>query len=261
MSAVEIFTLLIPATYVVMLAWERLFPARPLPPVRGWTVIGFVFLIANGLVAALTPLLLPADWLEAHRLLDLGGLGVVGGTVVGYLVVSLVSFVWHRSAHAFGPMWRLTHQIHHAPARVDISGSNLFHPIEMIAFTLIGLFTTTLLLGLDPVAAAATGYVAAFYGMFQHWNVRTPRWLGYVIQRPESHSWHHERGVHARNYADFPLWDMLTGGFHNPADFAPETGFDAPADRRLLAMLAFADVNAPTAGAGSRGQTRAAGAA
>ena len=27
--------------------------------------------------------------------------------------------------------------------------------------------------------------VAAFYGMFQHWNVRTPQWMGYLIQREE----------------------------------------------------------------------------
>ena len=52
--------------------------------------------------------------------------------------------------------------------------------------------------------------------MFQHWNVKTPRWLGYIIQRPESHGLHHELGVHARNYSDFPLWDMLMGTFVNP---------------------------------------------
>lgn len=256
MSAIEIFSLLVPGTYIIMLVVERLFPARALPPVKGWTVIGLVFLILMGLVGALTPLLIPQSWLERHRILDLSGLGVIGGTVVGYVVVSFLSFVWHRLAHAFSPMWRLTHQIHHAPVRVDISGSNLFHPTEMIAFTMIGLFTTVILLGLDPVAAAATGYVAAFYGMFQHWNVRTPRWLGYLIQRPESHSWHHERGVHARNYADLPIWDILAGSFFNASDFASETGFDAPADGRLLSMLAFADVNAPVAGPGSLGQTR-----
>jgi len=55
---------------------------------------------------------------------------------------------------------------------------------------------TVFLLGLDPLAAAIIGYVGAFYGLFQHWNVRTPRWLGYVIQRPEAHCHHHELNVH-----------------------------------------------------------------
>ena len=78
------------------------------------------------------------------------------------------------------------------------------------------LFVTVIVLGLDPLAAALVGYVAAFYGMFQHWNVRTPRWLGYFIQRPEAHCEHHRLGVHANNYGDLPLWDMLFGTLPQP---------------------------------------------
>ena len=66
--------------------------------------------------------------------------------------------------------------------------------------------------------------MSAFYALFQHWNVRTPRWLGYIIQRPESHGLHHELGVHARNYSDFPLWDILMGTFVNPASFDGDVG-------------------------------------
>lgn len=103
---------------------------------------------------------------------------------------------------------------------------------------------TTLVLGLDPAAAAATAFVAQFYASFQHLNVRTPRWLGYLIQRPESHFVHHARGVHGFNYADLPLWDLLFGTFRNPARFgAGEVGFEAPADGRYGAMLAFRDVS------------------
>jgi len=115
---------------------------------------------------------------------------------------------------------------------------------------------TTIILGLDPLAAAITGYIASFYSFFQHLNVRTPRWLGYVIQRPESHCIHHQRGVHAFNYADLPVWDMLFGSFRNPAAFEGDVGFDAPADKRFGAMLAFADVNAPLEGPNSLGRAR-----
>jgi len=118
---------------------------------------------------------------------------------------------------------------------------------------LLQLFVTVLVLGLDPLAAALTGVVAALHGIFQHWNVHTPRWIGYFVQRPEAHCLHHERGVHGRNYSDFPLWDMLFGSFDNPASFSGECGFDAPADRRLGAMLAWQDVNEPTLGSHSRG--------
>ena len=44
------------------------------------------------------------------------------------------------------------------------------------AQVLLQVFATLIVLGLDPLAAALTGVVAAFCGMFQHWNLHTPRW-------------------------------------------------------------------------------------
>ena len=260
MSAVDFFGLLVPVTYLAMLAIEARFPARPFPPIAYWRLKGFAFLIVQGLLATLTPLLIPEHWLAEHRLLDLHGLGVIGGAALGYAVVSLASYAWHRSAHSFPLMWRTFHQIHHSPQRVDMSGAALFHPLETIVFLLIGMVTTTLLLGLDPLAAALTGYIAAFYGYFQHMNIRTPPWLGYLIQRPEAHCIHHQRDVHAYNYGDLPIWDILFGTFRNPASFEGDAGFDQPASGRLGAMLAFTDVNEASAGADTLGRTRSQGA-
>ncbi|HVZ02974.1 MAG TPA: sterol desaturase family protein [Dongiaceae bacterium] len=257
MSAVDLFGLLVPVTFLVMLGVEALFPARSFPPIRFWRLQGIGFLLMAGILASTVPLLIPEDWLARHRLMDLTGLGIIGGAAIGYLVVSLVSYLWHRSAHTFPVMWRLFHQIHHSPQRMDMAGANLFHPLELSAFILIGTLTTTLVLGLDPVAAALTGYIANFYSYFQHMNVRTPRWLGYVIQRPEAHCIHHQRDVHAWNYGDLPVWDMLLGTYRNPETFAGEVGFDAPAARRVGAMLAFVDVNRPISGPNSLGRKTA----
>jgi sterol desaturase/sphingolipid hydroxylase (fatty acid hydroxylase superfamily) len=254
MSTVDFFGLLIPVTFLAMLGIESLAPARAFPAIRLWRLRGIAFLGMAGILASTVPLLIPEDWLLRHRVMDLTGLGVIGGAVAGYLVVSCFSYVWHRSAHTFPVMWRLFHQIHHSPQRMDMSGANLFHPLELTAFILMGTLTTTLLLGLDPVAAALTGYIAQFYGYFQHMNVRTPAWLGYLIQRPEAHCLHHQRDVHAWNYGDLPVWDLLLGTWRNPKDFAGAVGFDAPATSRMAAMLAFADVNAPSSGPNSLGR-------
>jgi sterol desaturase/sphingolipid hydroxylase (fatty acid hydroxylase superfamily) len=55
---------------------------------------------------------------------------------------------------------------------------------------------------------------------------------------------HHAREVHAYNYGDLPVWDLLFGTFENPAAYGTgDVGFDAPADRRYGAMLAFRDVS------------------
>lgn len=256
MDAVDIVGLLIPVTYLLMLAVERVWPARQFPPRRGWAWLGILFLILIATVGTVVPLLLPLEWMTAHRWIDGTRLGVVGGTVVGYVVLSAVLYAYHRTVHSVPLLWRATHQIHHSPQRVDISGSVLFHPLEMVLQVLLQLFATVIVLGLDPLAAALTGYVAAFYGMFQHWNVHTPQWLGYLIQRPEAHCEHHRKGVHANNYGDLPIWDLLLGTFRNPAHFDGECGFEAPVDRQVGAMLALRDVNESAYGSGSLGINR-----
>jgi sterol desaturase/sphingolipid hydroxylase (fatty acid hydroxylase superfamily) len=249
----ETVPLLIPLAYFIGLATEARWPARPFPPRRGWRWLGVGFLALVATIGTAVPLLLPLDWMAAHRWLDGTRLGVAGGTAVGWLVLSFVTFAYHRAAHAWSPLWRISHQIHHSPQRVDISGSALFHPFEMVMQVLMQLFVTVIVLGLDPLAAALVGVIAALAGIFQHWNVHTPRWLGVLIQRPEAHCEHHRKGVHAHNYGDLPVWDMLFGTFRNPANYIGECGFEAPADRRLLAMLALQDVNRPVYGPASAG--------
>lgn len=253
METIDIIALLVPVTYFVMLAIEKLWPARAFPPRNGWQWVGITFLILGATIGTVTPLLIPGEWLEAHRWLDGTRLGVAGGAIVGYVLFEGIVYAWHRSAHNAGFLWRGFHQFHHGPRRVDIPGAVVFHPLETIVYTLLQIFVTVIVLGLEPLAAALVAFMFAFNGYFQHWNVRTPQRLGYFIQRPESHCVHHRLGVHYYNYSDFPPWDMLFGTFRNPPQYMGECGFEAGADMRMGAMLVFADVNAPLYGPGSLG--------
>jgi sterol desaturase/sphingolipid hydroxylase (fatty acid hydroxylase superfamily) len=253
METADLIPLLIPIFYSAMLAVEWRWPARSFPARPAWRWIGIGFLLLIATTGAVVPLLLPLDWLAAHRWQDGTRLGIAGGTLAGWVILSALAYTYHRACHSVPLMWRLLHQVHHSPQRVDISGSALFHPLEMVAQTLLQLFVTVIVLGLDPVAASLVGVVAAFHGMFQHWNIHTPRWIGYFIQRPESHCEHHRLGVHANNYGDLPWWDLLLGTFRNPPAFTGECGFESPADRRMGAMLAWIDVNQPLYGGANRG--------
>jgi len=244
---------LVPVTYFIFLITERLWPARRFPPRKGWQWVGVVFLVVIGTVSTVVPLVVPAQWQSAYRLIDGSRLGVLGGTIVGFVVLELAIYAWHRSAHRVGFLWRGFHQLHHSPNRVDIPGSVVFHPLEMLVQVALQLTVTVWVLGLDPLAAALVGYLIAANGMFQHWNVRTPQWLGYLIQRPEAHCVHHRLGLHSYNFADLPVIDMLFGTFRNPREFRGECGFEAGADRRIGAMLAFADVNEAVYGPSSFG--------
>jgi sterol desaturase/sphingolipid hydroxylase (fatty acid hydroxylase superfamily) len=63
--------------------------------------------------------------------------------------------------------------------------------------------------------------------------------------RPEAHGLHHERGIHAYNYANVPLWDVVFGTYRNPAGFPEHYGFWQGASSRMGAMLVGRDVGHP----------------
>jgi sterol desaturase/sphingolipid hydroxylase (fatty acid hydroxylase superfamily) len=245
MKTEDLVGMLILGTWLGMLGLEALFPARAYPRVRGWRWWGALsFLVLMSLNAGL-PLLLPAVFFE-HSLLKLAELPIAVGAVLGLVVNTGVGYVYHRFCHRFDFMWRWFHQLHHSAPRLDIASSTMFHPFEITAYVMLQMVVLVPVLGLSPEAAAFAGYLGALYSLFQHWNVRTPRWLGYVIQRPESHGVHHEQGVHAYNYGDLPLWDLLFGTFRNPRQFTGNVGFGADQHRRVGSMLIGRDVSLGT---------------
>lgn len=227
------------AVVPLLLALEWWRPARPQPRPAGWGWIGAAFFLTYAAVMVAVPQLLPAAWFQAS-LLPGAELGVLGGALVGHLSVTLVSYGWHRAAHASPTLWRLFHQMHHAPRRLDVASALIVHPSEMTFYTVMPMVVTTAVLGLDPVAASAVGLLGVINGVSQHANVRTPRWLTWFVQRPEAHSIHHE--VHAFNYADFPLWDRLFGTYREGVGFRPGCGFPPAQSRRWWAMACFRDV-------------------
>jgi sterol desaturase/sphingolipid hydroxylase (fatty acid hydroxylase superfamily) len=162
------------------------------------------------------------------------------------VAVSLVGYVWHRLRHAVPFLWRF-HQLHHSAERLDVSGAFLFHPLETVVMAFLVSVTSASLLGVSADAAALAGSISFFNACFQHANVRTPRWLGYVIQRPESHSVHHARGVHAFNYTDMPIFDVLFGTFKNPDAHEANLGFFDGGSRQVGRMLLALDATRPPA--------------
>ncbi len=238
-------SLAVMAIYAALIAAEALFPARPLPHVRAWPVKGLAAFFAYLFVSTYLPLAW-SDSLAPFQLVDLSALGTWGGAAIGLLVYEAGVYAWHRGMHASTPLWRAFHQMHHSAERIDTWGAFWFSPLDMIGFTAVASLALTLV-GFTPEATTIVLLASTFLTVFQHANVRTPRWLGYVVQRPESHSHHHGRGVHARNYADLPVFDLLFGTFHNPRDFAAESGFYDGASSRLVDMLVFRDVSSPRA--------------
>jgi sterol desaturase/sphingolipid hydroxylase (fatty acid hydroxylase superfamily) len=241
-----IVSVLIPLVFVLMLVVERLFPAKRLPPVRFWLAKGIAFFLLNAVANALIPLGVAAAF-GGRSLLHLVWLGTAGGAVVSFLVGDFFGYWVHRTMHTYPRLWRWTHQMHHSAERMDLSGLGYAHPLDLLLS--FGLPTVAgQVLGFSPDAAALGGLLGYLMVVLQHSNIRTPAWLGYVIMRPEAHGLHHEREIHAYNYAIAPLWDVVFGTYRNPAGFPEHYGFWQGASSRMGAMLFGRDVGRPDIG-------------
>lgn len=212
---------------------------------RGWRVRGVIVTVA----AVWLSITIATGWatlLGDFSLYDLSGLGTALGAVVGILVYELVHYWYHRAVHRFDWLWRLAHQMHHSAESVDAFGAYYLHPVDVFFFTTWASLVFVPILGLSGEATAIAAVFLTFNAMFQHANIKTPRWLGYIIQRPESHCVHHGRGIHHYNYSDVPLWDMIFGTFVNPHHGDEmDAGFYNGGSTRIPEMLMFQDVSVP----------------
>jgi sterol desaturase/sphingolipid hydroxylase (fatty acid hydroxylase superfamily) len=141
-------------------------------------------------------------------------------------------------------LWRVFHQVHHSPQRIEIITSFYKHPLEIVVNGVLSSAILYLLVGLGPDAAAGAVALSGLAELFYHWNVPTPHWLGYLFQRPESHCVHHQEGLHSYNFSDLPVWDMLFGTFRNPRRWDARCGFGPEREPLLGQMLLGTDVNA-----------------
>jgi len=157
--------------------------------------------------------------------------------LIGYLSITFLYYWWHRARHEVPILWNLFHQIHHSPARLEIVTSFYKHPLEITVNGLLSSWILHSLLGISPASAATVVMITGIAELFYHWNIRTPYWLGYFFQRPESHRVHHQSGLHRNNYSDLPIWDILFGTFHNPKKSPQHTGFDNKQEIQLKEML------------------------
>ena len=234
--------LAIPASFLVFLGFEALAPSRrEMPEIRHWRLIGLAGFALTLVIYVGAPLLI-VPLLPPMALVDLNKWDNWAAVPV-WMLTTFFGYWAHRTMHYFDVLWRAGHQLHHGVARVDISSAMIFHPVDsLVQGVLCGLLAAGMTNATAHAAAWAGlwGFVVALY---QHWNIRTPAWTGWIIQRPEAHMLHHERDVHARNFGDMPLWDRIFGTYGQPVDRTVELGFEPGRARRWLAMMAMVDVN------------------
>ena len=233
--------IIILAATVVFFALERLLPGRDLPEAPGWYARA-AFLNACQVSIVLLAGVAWNRWLQGASVFHLAGLmpSWLEG-LFGWFIGTFVFYWWHRVRHDVNFFWRVCHQIHHSPSRIEMMTAFYKHPVEIAADSVImsGLMFT--LLGASTTGAAWYNVFAVLGEYFYHSNLRTPRWVGYFLQRPEHHSIHHQLDLHRFNYGDITWWDRLFGTFREAEEFAPRCGFPDGHESSLGQMLLFRD--------------------
>jgi sterol desaturase/sphingolipid hydroxylase (fatty acid hydroxylase superfamily) len=237
---------------VVLLAFagcfilERMTPGWILPEIKSWPWRALAINAVQLGVVVLAGVSWE-HWLAGGSVFHLSRhLSAAAGGLLAYFLATFVFYWWHRWRHEVDWLWRVFHQIHHSPRRLEVITSFYKHPLEMVVNSMLGSLLVYALLGLSPAAGGIYTLCTALGEFFYHTSVRTPHWVGYVFQRPEMHRIHHQYGRHKNNYGDITWWDMAFGTYENPTEWLHTCGFDAAREEQLLPMLAFRDVHQST---------------
>lgn len=225
---------------------EKAIPNQNLPQVPGWwgrairsCMFRLLMVVLISYLYYITPVLKDFHVVNLSAYLS----PFVGG-IVGYLVGTFFDYWTHRFRHNNYFLWLGVHQIHHAPSRIQTVTSFYKHPTENILEVFVIAIISVALLGLDPIGAAWVQFWVILVNLIYHTNIKTPRWMGYFIQRPEMHLIHHARSVQYYNFADLPIWDILFGTFRNPEPPYPgPCGFADLAELKTIPMLEFQEVD------------------
>ena len=222
---------------------ERLIPGWKLPKIKTWPVrVVLINLIQMGVVIIAGYSW--EIWLSSWSFFHLSNyVSVWSGGLIAYFIATFVFYWWHRARHEYDFLWLSFHQIHHSPQRLEVITSFYKHPAEMIVNSLIGSLLVYTILGLSLEAGVIYTACTAIGEFFYHTNIKTPRWVGYIFQRPEMHRIHHKFNSHKNNYGDIVWWDMLFGTYENPKEWLHTCGFTPEREEQLFKMLAYKDVH------------------
>ncbi|WP_306253638.1 sterol desaturase family protein [Parvularcula sp. IMCC14364] len=165
--------------------------------------VSALFVVPLSLWASGNPLWQRPDWWSGWS-----------GLLIDLLILDLWIYWMHRGFHEVPVLWRF-HEIHHRDETLDASSAVRFHFGEVMISASVRLFVIiALAVPFSSVILFET--VAALAAIFQHSNVRLPRFLeralSWVIVTPSIHWIHHHvtKEDTNSNYCNiFSWWDLL----------------------------------------------------
>jgi len=210
----------LPVVFLLLLALERAFPLRKPKRRLGRRLIVNVCVSALALTAAAVLVNPIASALLGHSS-ELGLLSIVvlpqsARWIIGFLLLDVSFYYWHRANHGARFLWRF-HNAHHIDPDLDVSTACRFHFVE-IGLSAGFRAVQIALIGGSPWVFVVYELVFQLNTLFQHSNVRLPiaaeRWLSLILVTPRMHGIHHSqvREENNSNWSSvFSCWDRLHG--------------------------------------------------
>lgn len=147
--------------------------------------------------------------------------------LLSILILDFAIWAQHLITHKVPLFWRF-HRVHHADRDFDVTTAVRFHPVEIAASMALKIGLIYLI---GPPALAVLAFEILLNGsaLFNHANLRLPRWLDAVLRllivTPDMHRVHHSilREEHDSNFGfALSVWDRIFGTYRAK----PEAGHD-----------------------------------
>jgi sterol desaturase/sphingolipid hydroxylase (fatty acid hydroxylase superfamily) len=199
---------------------ERVSPLRgshhSLPPrlLTNLCLSGLAFLVGAGIVKPVGLSLAAWTSQRPFGLLHIVALPAPLQFGIGFLLLDLSFYYWHRLNHTVPWLWRF-HNVHHTDPELDVSTSFRFHFGEIILST--GFRSLQVgLIGVSPMTYLLYEFCFQSETMFHHSNwglpVQLERSLNKFLVTPRMHGIHHSivKEENNSNYSVvFSWWDQL----------------------------------------------------
>ncbi|MDA1313004.1 MAG: sterol desaturase family protein [Acidobacteria bacterium] len=144
--------------------------------------------------------------------------------MLGFLLLDLWTYWWHRANHRWPLLWRF-HRMHHSDPSLDVTSAVRFHSGELLLSAGLRLLLIPLF-GLPLAALVLYDGVVVATTQFHHANIglgdRADTFVRFVVVSPNMHKLHHSqlRIETDSNYATvLSCWDRLFGTYRRRENY------------------------------------------
>jgi sterol desaturase/sphingolipid hydroxylase (fatty acid hydroxylase superfamily) len=173
-------SIILVATVLFFLA-ERVLPGRELPEAPGWYARAALLNFRQLGIVMLAGVTWN-HWLQQLFFFHISrSMPAFLQGLLSWFIGTFVFYWWHRARHDSNFLWRVCHQIHHSPARIELLTAFYKHPVEIVADSVIASALIFSLLGASPEAGAWFNVFEVLGEYFYHSNLRTPDLMVYLL--------------------------------------------------------------------------------